>query len=116
MTGFFKFRTLSVLYDSILIRDFDISKGTQIENYVNQLKTDKIKIGNTSYTIRGTDKQVWITTRTSSIRSQTDDRIDTDDGINIKEVPYCKLIEIYNMRLKKEISGDKLCARLKQLD
>jgi hypothetical protein len=98
-----------------LIRDFDISKGTQIENYVNQLKSDKIKIGHTSYTIKGTDKQVWIITRTASIRSQSDDRIDTDDGISIKEIPYHKLIEVYYMRLKKEIGGDKLCAQLKQL-
>lgn len=109
--GFFKFSTLSVLYDATLESDFDIQKETQVDNYVNQLKGDKFKIGNNTYTIKDSIKQVWIITRGSSVR-----HIRTEDNIKVKEIPYLKLIEVINHRIMNEIGTDELRDKLKDLN
>lgn len=108
--GFFKFSTLSVLYDATLESDFDTQKETQVDNYINQLKADKFKIADNAYTIKDTNKQVWIITRGNNVRN-----IRKEDNIKAKEIPYQKLIEVYHHRLANEIGTEELWDFLKDL-
>ena len=108
--GFFKLSSLSVLYDATLERDFVTQKETQVDNYINQLKGDKVKIGQQSYTVKETNRQVWIITRGSSVRP-----IRTEDHIKVKEIPYSNLIAVYHQRLQTEIGIEDLWDVLKDL-
>ena len=108
--GFFKLNVLSVLYDVTLEDNFEDSKATQIDNYISQLKGDKIRIGHQVYTIHDTTRQVWIITKGTHVRS-----IKREDHIKVKEVPYSKLIEIYTKRLTNDIGLEELEALLKDL-
>lgn len=109
--GFFKFHTLSVLYDATLESDFDMQKETQVDNYINQLKGDRFKISNNTYTIKDTNKQVWIITRGNNVRN-----IRKEDNIKVKEIPYTNLIAVYNHRLNNEIGAEELWDLLKDLE
>ena len=113
--GFFKFITqsaaLSVLYDATLGTDFYAQKETQIDNYINQLKGEKIRIGSQSYSIKETTRQVWIITRGNGVHT-----IRTEDNIKVKEIPYTKLIEVYNQRLVSEIGIEDLWNILRDLN
>jgi len=108
--GFFRFHTLSVIYDATLESDYQKKKETQIENYINQLKKEKIVFGNLSYTIKDTQRQGWIITRGSKVC-----QIKIEDDIKVKEIPYTKLIEVYDKRLQEEIGSDDLWDILKDL-
>lgn len=108
--GFFKFEQLSILYDATLASDFDTQKETQVDNYINQLKGDKFKISNNTYTIKDTNKQVWIITRGSTVRN-----IRKEDDIKVKEIPYARLIDVYHHRLDNEIGTEELWDLLKDL-
>lgn len=101
--GIFHFHTLTVIYDATLEQNFSDSKATQMENYLNQLKKEKIKIGQQNYTIKNTLRQVWIITRGSN--SQT---IDREDDIEVKEIPFRKLVEVYDRRLRDEVGASDL--------
>ncbi|HXS35326.1 MAG TPA: hypothetical protein VN721_01385 [Flavipsychrobacter sp.] len=109
--GFFKLGSLSVLYDATLESNFERVKSAQLENFIHQLKNDNIKINEKIvYTIKDTDRQVWIITRGNVIRS-----LKMHDQIEIKEIPYTKLIEIYNNRLREELQTLQLSRLLKEL-
>ncbi|MEI6767117.1 MAG: hypothetical protein WCM76_15905 [Bacteroidota bacterium] len=108
--GFFRFHTLSVIYDATLESQYRAKKETQIENYINQLKKEKISLDSISYTIKDTQRQVWIITRGHNIKL-----IKSEDNIKVKEVPYSKLIEIYFRRVHSEIGTDDLWDALKDL-
>ena len=108
--GFFKFEQLSILYDATLESDFDTQKETQVDNYINQLKGDKFKIADNTYTIKDTNKQVWIITRGTKVRS-----IRKEDNVKVKEIPYTNLIDVYHHRLNNEIGTEELWDLLKDL-
>lgn len=109
--GFFKFKSLSVLYDATLESSFARAKETQLENYISQLKGDKMQIGEQAYTIRECTKQVWIITRGNEVK-----HLRTEDGIKVKEIPYHRLIDLYVKRLENEVSGEELSNKLKDLN
>lgn len=108
--GFFRFHSLTVIYDATLETNFEVVKEQQIENYINQLKKEKIHFNKHSYTIKDTQKQVWIITRGNSVRL-----LKTEDHVKVKEIPFTKLIEVYDKRIKAEISSDELWDLLKDL-
>jgi hypothetical protein len=108
--GFFKFYNLAVIYDATINPEFAERKHQQLENYVNQLKADKVEFNKKKYTITDTVKQVWIITRSERVKPLED-----IDHIEIKEIPYQKLIKIYLKRLKKEITVLTLADLLKDL-
>jgi hypothetical protein len=104
--GFFVFKNLVVIYDCTLEKDFEKSKAQQIENYVSQLKSDRISWRDKKYTIRDHEKQVWIITRgTPRVIEQRDD-------IKVKEVPVQELIKIYGERLKEDVDEEGLVRKL----
>lgn len=58
--GFFRFHSLTIIYDATLETHFESVKEQQIENYINQLKKEKIDFNKITYTIKNTQRQVWI--------------------------------------------------------
>jgi hypothetical protein len=108
--GFFKIYSLTVIYDATLEDNYLPQKEQQIENYINQLKKDKIPFLQYNYTIKDTQKQVWLITRGSTVKN-----LRVEDLIKVKEIPYTKLIEIYLKRLQEEIVTDDLCDMLKNI-
>lgn len=109
--GFFRFHTLSVIYDATLETNFQKKKETQIENYINQLKKEKISFDFINYSIKDTQRQVWIITRGNNVTI-----IKTEDHIKVKEIPFARLIELYNKRLDEEVGTDELWDILKNLN
>ncbi|WP_230144111.1 MULTISPECIES: hypothetical protein [unclassified Pedobacter] len=109
--GFFKFQNLSVLYDSTLESKFDKKKEIQINNYLDQIKNDKIVIRDHYYSLKDTTKQVWIISRNTGTRL-----IRNEDGIKVKEIGYLTLIDLYKRRLNEEITLDELTDLLKTLN
>jgi hypothetical protein len=112
--GFFRFHTLSVIYDATLEAEFLPKKQIQIENYISQLKKEKIVIDsggkNIGITIQETRKEVWIITRGNNVR-----QLKTVDHIKVKEIPCTRLISLYNRRLVEEIGTDEFCEALRDL-
>ncbi len=108
--GFFRFNSLTVIYDATLETNFAKVKEQQIENYINQLKKEKIYFDKICYTIKDTHKQVWIITR-----GQGPQLLRTEDHVKVKEVPYKNLIDLYHKRMKEEVSSDILCDLLRDL-
>jgi hypothetical protein len=108
--GFFKFQNLAVIYDATLYPEFVKKKDQQIENYVNQLKKDRLEFNGRHYTITDAVKQVWIITR-----GKEENQLPIMDHIKIKEIPYQKLVDIYHKRLEKEIGVFDLVDLLKDL-
>jgi hypothetical protein len=109
--GFFRFYSLVVIYDATLAYDYQTIKEQQIANYVNQLHSEKIYFGTKGYTLRGTQKQVWTITRGTSVRL-----LKTEDDVKVKEIPYTKLIEVYNKRIGSETGAEEFCDMLKDLN
>lgn len=108
--GFFVFNTLAVLYDVTLDDNFKATKKTQIDNYVNLLRKDKIKQGKREYSFHEKNREVWIINRGPQVKL-----LKTVDDIKVKEIPYHRLIDIYYTRLSKEIDTRELCDLLKGL-
>jgi hypothetical protein len=108
--GFFIFQSLTVIYDATLETNFQKKKETQVENYVNQLRKDKVEFDSINYSIKHTDRQVWIITRDITVA-----KTKIEDNIKIKVIPVSKLIAIYDQRLNEEIGTDQLCNILKNL-
>lgn len=96
--GFFQYHSLSVIYDATLEEDFQGKKQAQIENYINQLKKEKVTFGTVSHSIKETQRQVWIITRGEAIRV-----LQEEDYIKVKEVPYTKLIGLFDHRMNSEV-------------
>jgi len=107
--GFFRLNSFAVFYDATLDPDLD-KKNQQIENYVNQLKKDKYIFNNGIFTIKEYQKQVWIITRGEVVR-----HFPSHDGIKVKEIPYKRLVDIYNMRLATELDTENLTELLKNI-
>ncbi|MBX7181883.1 MAG: hypothetical protein K1X82_07210 [Bacteroidia bacterium] len=108
--GFFRFHSLSVIYDATLEQNFQKKKETQIENYIAQLKKEKIEFRTIAYTIKDSQKQVWIITRGKNVQ-----HIKIEDHIRVKEIPYTKLVQLVVKRLETEIGLDELWDDLKDL-
>jgi hypothetical protein len=108
--GFFKFGPIAVLYDATLESNFEALKATQLDNYIGQLKDNKINISQKSYTIGESTKQVWIITRGSEVR-----HIRTEDSVKVKEIPYKKLVDLYDERLSVEFGVEEMCDKIKNL-
>ncbi len=108
--GFFKFFTLAAIYDATIDPNYLPAKEQQIENYINQLKKDKIRFLQRYYTIKDAQKQVWIITRGKQVKN-----LKIEDQIKVKEIPYTKLIEIYLRRLQEDIVMDDFCDLLENI-
>lgn len=108
--GFFRFRSLTVMYDATTAGNYVVKKEQQIENYINQLKEEKVAFGLNSYTIKDTLRQVWLITRDTVVRP-----IKNADGIKVKGIPYTKLIEIYDRRLRERMDMEELWNLLKDI-
>jgi hypothetical protein len=108
--GFFRFESLTVIYDSTLESEMIKKKEQQIDNYIAQIKADKIKYATQSYTISRTQKQVWLITR-----NEKSELIISEDQVKVKVVPVSKLIDIYQKRLNEEFSAEDLCNLLKDI-
>jgi len=89
--GFFKFKSLVVIYDCTLKRDIK-SKKDQIENYCRKLLSNNIING---YDIKNCKKQVWIITKGKSRRIED---FEIED-VKVKEISIDDLINIYERRL-----------------
>jgi hypothetical protein len=100
-----------VIYDATTDPNFIDKKKQQIKNYANQLKEEKIHFPRCSYSLADLQKQVWIITQ----QGKEVNPIKRDDHINIKEIPYRKLIELYHQRLQKEIDTVDLADLLRDL-
>jgi hypothetical protein len=109
--GFFKFGNLAVIYDSTLESNFEAEKADQIENFRRQLKSGFIDIPEypAKEEFPGHDKQVWIVTRGESRL------IGKFNGILVKEICVGDLINIYEYRMKKILSGRDLEDKLKRI-
>jgi len=110
--GFFKFENIAVIYDVTLNSNFMQKKKAQIQNYCRQLKDDnEFEFGSKKYTITNCNKYVWIITRSGTSRT-----IATIDGINVKEVSFTTLKNIYLERLQKaEMTEQGLEQKLREI-
>jgi len=94
--GFFKIKSLAVIYDTTLDEDFESSKEQQIENYVKQIEGNSFKISGKKIKIPidRCRKEVWIITR-----RKESEIIGRDEDIIVKEVSIYTLFEIFLWRL-----------------
>lgn len=105
--GFFKIRSLAVVYDATLERDFEKVKKDQINNYCGQLRRGVLEYeGGVDEVPRDFDKQVWLTTKG---RPQVIKRI---DDITVKEVPVSSIIKVYLERIQNALTEVDLAKRL----
>ena len=105
--GFFKIRSLAVVYDATLDRDFERKKKEQISNYCGQLRRGSLEYeGGTVELGRDSDKQVWIVTKG---RPQVLKKV---DDVTVKEVPVNELIRVYLERIQNALTEVELTKRL----
>ncbi len=110
--GFFKFNSLSVVYITTLVPAVVQDNPLVIDHYLNLLKKEKMRFATTSYTIKETQKQVWLLTN----RVTATLHLRTDDGIKLKLVPVSILAELYNRRMNEtELNVDGFWDALKDL-
>jgi hypothetical protein len=95
--GFFKLNSLAVLYITTLVPVVVQDNPMLIEHYLNLLKKEKMRLASTSYTIKDTQKQVWLLCHSGS-GSQF---LRTDDGIKLKVVPVSVLMDLYKKRMNE---------------
>ncbi|MBI5779122.1 MAG: hypothetical protein HZA49_06665 [Planctomycetes bacterium] len=99
--GFFVFKSLAVIFDMTLRKDFEQAKKVQMENYCGQLKNGMIEIikggKKREFNVGSNARQVWIITNGSSRE------IRTIDGITIKEVPIKNIMELYRKRIQDDL-------------
>ena len=109
--GFFKFSTLSIVYTTTLVPAVVQENKMITEHYINLLKKEKIQFSTTSYTLKDSQKQVWIVCRDSS-----EQVLRTEDGIKLKRVSVEQLISLYNERLEREaVNTDSLWESIKNI-
>ena len=109
--GFFKFSTLSVIYTTTLVPAVVQENRLITEHYLNLLKKEKIQFNTTSYTLKDSQKQVWVLCRDSS-----EQVLRTEDGIKLKRVSVEQLISLYNERLEREsVNSDSLWESIKNI-
>jgi hypothetical protein len=110
--GFFKFRTLSVVYTTTLVPGIMQENKMITDHYLNLLKKEKINFATTSYTLQDTQKQVWIICRGANERLL----LKTEDDIKLKLVSVQKLMALYEQRLSEEqVNSDALWDTLKNI-
>lgn len=110
--GFFKFGSLSVVYATTLVPGVLQDNPLIIEHYLNLLRKEKMRLANTSYTIKDTQKQVWLLCNAGTEVQH----LRTDDGIKLKIVPVSMLIDIYHSRLNdSDLNTDNLWDNLKNI-
>lgn len=110
--GFFKFNSLSVVYITTLVPAVVQDNPLVIDHYLNLLKKEKMRFTTTSYTIKETQKQVWLLSNTGSETQH----LRTDDGIKLKLVPVSVLAELYNRRMNEtELNVDGFWDALKDI-
>lgn len=108
--GFFKIRSLAVVYDATLDKDFERVKKDQINNYCGQLRRGVLEYeGGTAEVSRDFDKQVWLLTKG---RPQV---IRRADDIAVKEVPVGDIIKAYLERVQSALTEVDLAKRLADL-
>lgn len=110
--GFFKFNSLAVLYITTLVPVVVQDNPLVIEHYLNLLRKEKMRFTHTSYTIKESQKQVWLLcssgTETQFLR--------TDDGIKLKVVPVSVLMKLYGRRMNEaELTMDGFWDVLKSI-
>lgn len=110
--GFFKLNSLAVLYITTLVPVVVQDNPLVIEHYLNLLRKEKMRLATTSYTIKETQKQVWLLCN-SGTESQF---LRTDDGIKLKVVPVSVLITLYKKRMNEaELTMDGFWDILKNI-
>lgn len=110
--GFFKFGSLSVVYATTLVPAVLQDNPLIIEHYLNLLRKEKMRLANTSYTIKDTQKQVWLLCNAG----HEVQHLRTDDGIKLKVVPVSILINLYRARLNdSDMNTDNLWDNMKNL-
>jgi hypothetical protein len=110
--GFFKFRTLSVVYTTTLVPGVMQENKMITDHYLNLLKKEKINFSTTSYTLQDTQKQVWVLCRGGSEQLL----LRTEDDIKLKLVPVQHLITIYQQRLSEvQLNSDALWDKMKNV-
>jgi hypothetical protein len=107
--GVFVFRNMVVIYDCTLDRNYEDSKETQIENYINLLRPDRLNIHKKIVTIKDFDKRVWIITK-----NKRKDIIQVDDII-VKEIPVRALQQLYISRMTDNVNAAELENKLLEL-
>lgn len=110
--GFFKFNSLSVVYITTLVPVVVQDNPLVVEHYINLLKKEKMRFATTAYTIKETQKQVWLLTNTGTETQH----LRTDDGIKLKLVPVSALTTLLNRRMYEiELNGDAFWDALKDI-
>jgi hypothetical protein len=109
--GFFKFSTLSVVYTSTLVPAVLQENKMITDHYLNLLKKERIQFETTAYTLKDSQKQVWIVCRSASERL-----LRTEDGIKLKIVSVEHLMSLYQQRLEQgSINTDALWEKIKSI-
>jgi hypothetical protein len=109
--GFFKFSTLSVVYSTTLVPGIVQENRMVTDHYLNLLKKEKIQFNTTSYTLKDSQKQVWILCRSAS-----EQLLRTEDGIKLKLVSVEQLISLYQKRMQQEsVNTDALWESIKSI-
>jgi cold shock CspA family protein len=122
--GIFVSGNLVVIYDCTLMQDFDIPKGDQLNNYIDQISRDSFTINKNN---RHTDeiehiikmpenRQVWVIT--NDLITQRKSRVLRKvDGIWIKEVSIQSLIALFLKRLNSPtFEEETLADRLRMIE
>jgi len=102
--GFFILRNLAVIYDATLNANKQNDKAQQIENYVNQLNSGRIRLpDHKSKSVHANNnKRVWIITQGNSMFWHA------DDDVRVCEIGIVDLMQIYERRISKKLSLDQL--------
>jgi hypothetical protein len=107
--GFFKFNTLAVVYTTTLVPAVVRENKMVVDHYLNLLKKEKIHFSNHYYSLKDTQKQVWVISRTNE---QTG-LLRTEDGIKLKAVSVQQLMTLFRERFSEEsLNSDAIWQRL----
>lgn len=107
--GFFKIKSLEVLYDCTLSEFYKDYKKDQIDNYISKLNRTQITIDAKEMSLNvNSSKQVWIITKGKT------KVIKDSDNILVKEIALDNLIDILEERLGN-LKHDNLMTKLLEL-
>lgn len=95
--GFFQFGHVSVLYDCTLRYQFESKKGDQVENFISQLESGRVKYEMWDYKVSDTYNYVWVVTKGASRTLRV------TRNATAKEVPVGKLIGLYSKRVNENL-------------
>jgi hypothetical protein len=110
--GIFVLQNLVVSYDCTLSK-FEEYKSQQIENFSAQLLRGSIQVPpNIEIQTSNPQKQVWIITKGAS---RTYKEIISKGRVSIKEIAIMDLLDLYEQRLRIDMSADDLENHLRNL-